>query len=196
MRIRLKSSPAGAANHGGKKGQAAIPFRLDVITPHCVGRILEYEQFNYAMGGQMVDSRSQKKIEFRQDREVRWAETCGLCDIHHSQWLRYMEEAEYAFLRSRGLSVVLADERGQIGFPRLACQLDIHGTASAGQMLTTKLILDSIDGKQIAYSFRVLRGDQLLANGRFQVACCRFPPDSLPYAILIPDWVMAKLVSS
>ena len=148
------------------------------------------------MGNQMVDGLSQKKTVFQQESEVRWAETCGLNDIHFSQWLRFMEEAEYAFLRSRGLGVVLADERGQIGFPRIECGLNIHGSVAAGENLTTELTLDSNDGKQLAYTFRVLHGDRLLADGRFLVACCRFPPDDLPYAILIPDWVMTKLATS
>ena len=131
--------------------------------------------------------------EFEHAREVRWSDTCGANEVHFAQWLCYMEEAEYAFLRARGLSVVLQDCRGMIGFPRLACELNILGSAACGQMLMTRLTLGHCDGKQLEYRFGIFRDDQLLAQGRFLVACCRFPTDRPPYAIPIPDWVLQKL---
>lgn len=173
-----------------------MPFFGSTLERPSSGQSLEYAKLKYAMGEQMVGANLQEKIEFQHQRQVRWAETCAAGDVHFSQWLRYMEEAEYAFLRSRGLSVVLADERGKIGFPRIACQLDLHGSASAGQLLTTRLVLERNDGKQLRYVFTIFRGAELLAEGRFIVACCRFPGEDLPFAILIPDWVMAKLAAN
>ncbi len=131
--------------------------------------------------------------EFVHSREVHWSEASGANEVHFAQWLCYMEEAEYAFLRSRGLSVVLEDRRGTIGFPRLLCELNIRGSAMVGQTLSTQVNLVLNDGKQLDYRFEIYCNLKLLAQGRFLVACCRFPASGQPFAITIPDWVMEKL---
>ena len=106
-----------------------------------------------------------------------------------------MEETEYAFLRSRGLSVVLYDERGTLGFPRLSASFQIHHPLVFQDSVNVLLRLTEIDGKQISYEFEIIDEtiDQVAVEGRFQVACCRFPGDQDPYAILTPGHVVQAL---
>lgn len=105
-----------------------------------------------------------------------------------------MEETEYAFLRSRGLRVVLHDELGTLGFPRLAVNLQIMNPLGLGQQVTVKLSLVEIDGKHIVYEFDIVDQSNVVAvQGRFRVACCRFPEGEFPYAILTPQFVMDAL---
>ena len=105
-----------------------------------------------------------------------------------------MEETEYAFLRSRGLRVVLQDELGTLGFPRLTASLNIHDPLTLGQQAKVKLRLVEIDGKQIVYEFDIVdQSHKIVVEGRFCVACCRFPDDAVPYAILTPQHVMDAL---
>jgi len=105
-----------------------------------------------------------------------------------------MEETEYAFLRSRGLGVVLKDELGTLGFPRLSAQLNINTPLALGQQVRVKLSLVEIDGKHIVYEFNIVDQNQSVAvEGRFRAACCRFPNGELPYAILTPQFVMDAL---
>lgn len=105
-----------------------------------------------------------------------------------------MEETEYSFLRHCGLSVVLQDENGTIGFPRLSATLSIVRPAVFDERVEIGLGLVDIDGKQIIYNFEIVddAGDPV-ANGRFRVACCRFPPQDAPYAILTPELVIRAL---
>ena len=108
-----------------------------------------------------------------------------------------MEETEYAFLRSRGLRVVLYDERGTMGFPRLNVRLEIHQPLTFEEQIDIAMRLVEIDGKQITYEFDLLNEDGVIAvEGRFQVACCRFPDRKPPFAILIPDFVTSALQST
>lgn len=112
-----------------------------------------------------------------------------------------MEETEYAFLRSRGLCVVLYDERGTLGFPRLSASLKIHQPLAFEARVTVRLRLTEIDGKQITYEFEIVDENEIVdqtsqplaVEGRFQVACCRFPDDKPPFAILTPDHVIKAL---
>jgi hypothetical protein len=72
--------------------------------------------------------------------------------------------------------------------------------------LAIELISATPNEKSIRYEFRISResttsneasslSDKVeIASGVFTVACCRFPDDRLPYAILIPEWI-AELIS-
>ncbi|MEE2825903.1 MAG: acyl-CoA thioesterase [Planctomycetota bacterium] len=129
----------------------------------------------------------------RTDR-IRWVDVDANRLAHFDTYLRLMEETEYSFLRHCGLSVVLQDEKGTIGFPRLSVQLSIERPLGFAERVETRLGSIDTDGKQISYHFQI-RGeaDEPVAHGRFDVACCRFPDDALPYAILIPDFILQAL---
>jgi YbgC/YbaW family acyl-CoA thioester hydrolase len=131
---------------------------------------------------------------FKDSRIVRLADIDGSGFAHFATYVRFMEETEYAFLRSRGLRVVLYDERGTMGFPRLNVQLDIHHPFGLDETVEVALRLVDIDGKQISYEFELTNETGAIAvEGRFQVAFCRFPDGKPPYAILIPEFVSAAL---
>lgn len=132
-------------------------------------------------------------IEFEHHQTIRWCETDLTGTVHFANYVRYMEETEYAFLRSIGLSVILSDSRGSLGFPRLKAQLDVKRPARFGERILIRLRLQSNDGKQLCYEFSLSVEEEEIVVGRFDIAFCRFPVDSAPYAVLIPDWVLDKL---
>jgi acyl-CoA thioester hydrolase len=134
---------------------------------------------------------------FEYSRTVHFVDTDASGFAHFSTYIRMMEETEYAFLRSRGLSVVLYDERGTMGFPRLSASLQIHHPLVFDQNVDVGLRLTEIDGKQITYEFKIAdETGELAVEGRFQVACCRFPDDKPLFAILTPDHVIEALTKS
>jgi acyl-CoA thioester hydrolase len=134
---------------------------------------------------------------FKYAREVRLVDTDTNGFAHFATYVRMMEETEYAFLRSRGLRVVLYDERGTMGFPRLNVQLEIHEPVAFEEQVEVTMRLMDIDGKQISYEFDLVnQAGTIAVGGRFQVACCRFPDRKPPYAILIPNFVTDALLKS
>lgn len=139
-----------------------------------------------------------QSIVFQFDRIVRWRDTDASGLANMAAYITWMEETEYEFLRSRNLSVVLSDEKGQIGFPRLESQLEILQPVQFDQKLRVTLRLKFFDGKRLAYQFQIhlQNENQLVATGEFVMACCRFPGDGLPYAILIPDWIEQRLLGT
>ena len=133
---------------------------------------------------------------FQTQRTVRMIDTDCSGSVHVSALIRMMEETEYAFLRSRNLSVVLTDEKGIMGFPRLSASIELHRSAGFDEDLLVELNLLEIDGKQIVYQFEItLLTGQQVASGQFRVACCRFPNGKPPYAILTPANVVQALTS-
>ena len=131
---------------------------------------------------------------FQFKRRIRFADTNQSGSVHFDVYVRLMEETEYAFLRSRGLRVVLNDGKGIFGFPRLNAELQILEPLVLDEITETTLYLDAENGKSIVYQFEVRCQERLAATGKYEVACCRFPPDGEnPYAILIPNFVLEKL---
>ncbi len=171
-------------------------------------------------------------------RQIQLTETDSTGTIPLPVLVRWMEETEYAFLRSRNLSVSIIDDKGQLGFPRTNVELEIFQSAQAFDWVAIELNLAKIDGKRIEYSFRIFQlrrlpkavegelfltarnwqcpngtfdhinqdfesaataafetHSPLLARGEFIAACCRFPANQPPRAILIPEWIIARITS-
>ena len=139
--------------------------------------------------------------KFTNRRRVSMTDTDASGTVHLGAFIRMMEETEYAFLRSRGLSVVLTDAKGILGFPRLEASIDVAHPAQFDDELQIELSLIEVDGKQVIYEFAIegLTGAldaKQVASGRFRVVCCRLPNDDDPYAILTPLHVIEALRSS
>jgi acyl-CoA thioesterase FadM len=119
-------------------------------------------------------------------------------------YARWMEETEYGFLRSRGLSVSMTDARGRYGFPRTHVEWEIRSAARRGDELRVRLWLGETDGKRLEYRFQLDRKEvvsgasepavwERCATGHFVMCCARFPAEAMPYAIPIPESVLEQL---
>lgn len=119
-------------------------------------------------------------------------------------YARWMEETEYGFLRSRDLSVSMTDARGRYGFPRTHVEWELQSAARRDDELRVSLWLGKTDGKLLEYRFQIDRrpinsgiGEpatwEACCRGRFVMCCARFPAEAMPYAIPIPETVLAKL---
>ena len=136
--------------------------------------------------------------KFTNRRRVSMADTDASGTVHLGAFIRMMEETEYAFLRSRELSVVLTDAKGVLGFPRLEASIDVKHPARFDDELQIELNLIEVDGKQVIYEFAIEGFSEPddsveIASGRFRVVCCRFPNGEDPYAILTPLHVIDAL---
>ncbi len=131
---------------------------------------------------------------FEFPRRVEFAQTDMAGLVHFSNFFHFMEETEYAFLRSLGLGVVMQDDRGKYGFPRMEVNCEYLKPAIYDDQLVVHLSVIDNNGKSLSYAFEVKREDELLARGFFKVACCRFPADGkMPYAIPLPDKVLNQI---
>ncbi len=130
--------------------------------------------------------------DFHRPHRVRWGETDASGFVHLTHYIRMMEETEYAFLRSCGLSVVMSDDRGVLGFPRVTTEIHVHQPARRDAWLDVCLQVAGHDGVKIEYRFEITCQRMAVASGRFVVACCRFPPGQPPRAILVPDFFMER----
>ena len=139
-----------------------------------------------------------KQIEHQRRITVSDNDLNGFGALRLDHLIRWLEETEYEFLRSRQLSVSLNDERGQFGFPRLDTKVELLSWPVVDNQLEVWLSLDHVSFKKLHYTFEVRRLPEhaatvAIAYGSYSAACCRFPAGQLPFPILIPDWVLERL---
>ena len=131
-------------------------------------------------------------VDYRCRYRVRWRDTDTSGFANFGSYVRMMEETEYAFLRSLNLSIVMQDERGIIGFPRVSAEVEVQNAARLDEDLEIWLQVILNNGVKIEYRFEIARGPDVVATGTFLLACCRFPPGEPPRAILIPDFFLQR----
>jgi YbgC/YbaW family acyl-CoA thioester hydrolase len=129
-------------------------------------------------------------------REVAFSDTDMAGLVHFPNYLRYVEDTEYSFLRSAGLDVILDAPEGKLGFPRTHIECDYAHPARYRDQLRIALYTTIVGGKTIEHRFQIYTGEKVVVRGLLTTACCRFLPDKDPYAIPIPDFIIDKLVAA
>src|SRR5438093_12264304 len=110
---------------------------------------------------------------FRVSRIVEFGDTDMAGIVHFSNFFRYMESAECAFLRSLGLGVKLDWEGEAIGFPRVSATCDYLTPARFEDVLDVAVAALRIGSKSVTYGFDFTRKGQPIAKGKVTSVCCR-----------------------
>ena len=135
-------------------------------------------------------------VHFSTRRFVQFADTDMAGIVHFTNYLKYLEEAEHEFLRQHGLCVVMHDERGAYGFPKLSAECHFRRPVRCETWLQIDLTVSTPDQKTIEYLGRIVDSDgALIAEGQLKVACCRFPDEGFPFPIPLPDHVLEVLAA-
>jgi acyl-CoA thioester hydrolase len=113
--------------------------------------------------------------EFRLRRRVEFSETDMAGIVHYSNFFRYMESAEHAFLRSLGLSVVMEGTDPPVGWPRVHAECDYVAPLRFEDEIEIHLVVLERSKKSIAYGFRMSKrmGEdwKVVATGGLTVVC-------------------------
>jgi len=134
-------------------------------------------------------------MAFVATRRVEFADTDAAGIMHFSAYFRFMEAAEHAFLRQRGMSVVLPEHDSHISWPRVAAGCDYRGPATFEDLLETEVTVERLGTKSVTFRFLIRRDQTLLAEGHMTSVCCRITPGQPPQSIPIPESIRARLAS-
>src|ERR1700686_2053609 len=130
---------------------------------------------------------------FRTSRIVEFGETDMAGIVHFSNFFRYMESAECAFLRSLGLGVKIDWEGQALGFPRVAATCDYLSPARFEDVLDVDVAALAIGTKSVTYGFDFTRHGQPIAKGKVTSVCCRVLSEHAWESIPIPKSYRARL---
>lgn len=151
---------------------------------------------------------------FTTRRRVEFCETDAAGIAHFSSFLCYMEQAEHAFLRSLGTSVVQpihieasGEASGQKGWhlswPRVHVECDYQGAARFEDELTVQVDVRKIGSKSITYGFRFSKESsaegtsatkvEAIARGTVVAVCCRVKSGEPLQSMPIPEQLARQL---
>lgn len=124
---------------------------------------------------------------FTHTRRVEFNETDMAGIVHFANFHRYMEEAEHAFFRSLGLSIMRKDDEGAIiGWPRVSCSANFKAPAFFEDVLEITLRIERRGVKSLCWEIEVRRGETLICTGKMKTVCCRFAKGEPMVSIAIP----------
>ena len=145
---------------------------------------------------------SDRVSTFTHPRLVQFAETDMAGIVHFAQFYRYMEEAEHAFLRSVGLSVMDHKPDGAIvGWPRVSAKCGFKSPAFFGDRLDIEVSVQRIGVKSLTLDYRFTRDDgrgtdggpTLIAEGVMKTVACAFAPDRTMTSVPVPEAFLERI---
>ncbi len=102
--------------------------------------------------------------------EVRYFETDGQGVVHHANYFPYFELARIRLLAAAGLEYAELERQGVfLVVHSISCRY--HLPALFGDTLRIVTIVEKASPARIDHSYRVLRDDELLAEGKSTIAC-------------------------
>ena len=108
---------------------------------------------------------------YTHQHRVEFHETDMAGIVHFSNFFRYMESAEHAFLRSLGHPIHQTNSSGEMGWPRVHTSCDYRKPARCGDLLDIHLYLAEVGNRSLTWKFQIQNGDLLLAEGVITAAC-------------------------
>lgn len=135
--------------------------------------------------------------EFAITRRVEFSETDMAGIVHYSNFFRYMEAAEHAFIRSLGFSVAARPGDPAVGWPRVHASCDYHRPLRFEDEVEVRLRVVEKRSKALTYEFRFrrLNGPEPVevARGRLTVVCVGHLPDGTMKATQIPPVIAERI---
>lgn len=129
-------------------------------------------------------------FEFRYLRRVEFHETDLAGIVHFSNYFRYMEAAEHAFLRSLGLAVHGPADGRLVSFPRVEVQCRYEGPLEFEDEIEVHLLVAAKRRSSLTYRLDIRRcgSEKRAARGMVTAVCVAFDPDTKKMAaITLPD---------
>jgi len=135
--------------------------------------------------------------EFELTRSVEFSETDMAGIMHFSNFFRFMESAEHAFLRSLGFSVVLSRSGFEVHLPRVHAECDYLVPVRFEDEIQIKLLVEKKSTRSLAYQFRFFRANgetqEEVARGRLVVVSAEVTKDGAMKAVSLPKALAEKI---
>ena len=115
------------------------------------------------------------EYQYRHRRRVEFNETDQAGLVHFSNFFRYMESAEHAFVRSLGFSIAMNNTSPPVGWPRVNVACEFFKPVHFEDIVDIQLLISKLSKRSISYVFRVWRNedesDVEVARGRMTAVC-------------------------
>ena len=135
--------------------------------------------------------------EFQHTRRVEFSDTDMAGIMHFSNFFRFMEAAETAFMRSLGLSVVLSNCGLDVCLPRVHAECDYQLPLRFEDEVLIHLLVEKKATRTLTYQFRFVKLNATppveVARGRLVAVCAARQQDGSIRAVPLPETFADKL---
>ena len=131
-------------------------------------------------------------------RRVQFSEVDRAGVLYFAHYFRFMEEAEHAFWRSKGIEVVTDVDGCEVSWPRVSTSCKHFAPVRFGDELELALTVPKLGGRSVGYEVEFRCDGRRIALGRMTVVFCvigadGFQPVSIPDSLRQP---LEELMSS
>ena len=135
--------------------------------------------------------------EFQITRRVEFSDTDMAGIMHFSNFFRFMEGAETAFMRSLGLSVMLSRSGLDVCLPRVHAECDYSMPLHFEDEVLVQLLVEKKGTRSLTYQFQFYRLSgskrEQVARGRLTLVCAARQADGSFKAVPLPKVLAEKL---
>lgn len=131
---------------------------------------------------------------FEVQRLVEFYETDMAGIVHFSNFFRYMESAEHAFLRSLGHNPHSRADGLETGWPRVNATCDYRRPVRFGDTITIRIFIDEVRNRSVRYGFEFHHAGDIVATGTIAAAHVSITPSGIQ-AIPLPEILRKKLLT-
>jgi acyl-CoA thioester hydrolase len=111
-----------------------------------------------------------EKATSRHELRVRFAETDLMGIVHHGSYLVYCEAGRVEWLRRRGVTYADWASRG-VHLPVVEARLLYRAPSRFDELLVVETSLTELRVVSLKFAYRILRGDDLIAEGMTRLGC-------------------------
>jgi len=120
---------------------------------------------------------------------VRFCETDLMGIVHHANYLVYFEAGRVEWLRRRGITYADWTARG-VQVPVASAEVQYRAPSRFDDVLAIETTLSKLRSVSLDYTYRILRGDTLVAEGFTRLACI----DASHKLLRIPEEIRETLL--
>ncbi|HEY5910033.1 MAG TPA: thioesterase family protein [Verrucomicrobiae bacterium] len=135
--------------------------------------------------------------DFQITRRVEFCDTDMAGIMHFSNFFRFMEAAETAFLRSLGLSVLLSRCGLEVCLPRVHAECDYLAPLHFEDEVLIHLLVERKGARSLTYQFRFYRlgspDRRQVARGRLVLACATRQGNGILKSVPLPGALAGKI---
>ena len=151
-----------------------------------ISRIIEAPATSHPMNERIPCFEAQRLVEFYE------TDMAGI--VHFSNFFRYMESAEHAFLRSLGYDPHSRIDGLETGWPRVNATCDYRRPVRFGDTLTIQIFIDEVRKRSVRYAFELHHDGETVATGTIAAAYVSITSDGIQ-AVPIPEALREKLLT-
>jgi acyl-CoA thioester hydrolase len=101
---------------------------------------------------------------------VRYAETDKMGVVYHANYLVWMEVGRTDYLARLGFPYSRLENEGVL-FPACKAAISLHNSSYYEDRLVVRTTLDMLRSRKVVFSYKVVRGEELIVDGRTEHIC-------------------------